>query len=63
MPDDELLTLPEIAARLGRPKPTNSHDIRQLCGSGMLVSYHSRRQWVFGNPRALKALKRHLNLL
>jgi hypothetical protein len=61
LPDDEVLTMQELSERIGRPLPSNGVTYAKLRPYGCLVNL-GRQAFVFGNPKALRALRKKLSL-
>jgi hypothetical protein len=61
MSDNEVLTMGELAQRLGRPVPQSSAPYRNLEPFGCKVMLN-RVKCVYGNPKALRALRKKLAL-
>jgi hypothetical protein len=59
--DDEVLTMQELAERLGRALPSNGATYGKLRPYGCLVNL-GRPAFVYGNPKALRALRKKLAL-
>jgi hypothetical protein len=61
MPDDEVLTIRELAEKLGRQQPPNGRSIARLHERRLKIS-HGKIAYVYGNPKALRALRKKLSL-
>jgi hypothetical protein len=61
LPDDEVLSMQELSERLGRALPSNGHTYNKLRPYGCMVNI-GRPAFVYGNPKALRALRKKLSL-
>lgn len=62
MPDDEVITIDELSERIGHPVPQSGGPYRAIAPYGCKVMLN-RRKFVYGNPKAIRALKKKLNSL
>lgn len=61
MSDDEVVTMTELANRIGRPVPQASGPYRDLEPYGCKVMLN-RVKFVYGNPKALRSLRKKLSI-
>lgn len=60
LPDDEVITVGELSAALGRPVPSQGLDRAKLSEYGCVVLVGIRHKVVYGNRKAIAALKKKL---
>ena len=61
LPDDEVITMQELAERIHRPPPSNGNAYRSLVEYGCKIMMQ-RKLFVYGNLKAIRALRKKLAL-
>jgi len=61
LPDDEVLTIEDVAKAIGVARSSLARSITDygICVNVAERGNQTRRKWLLGNPKAIKALRKH----